>query len=103
MQQLDTAQHEMDPVVFAQVKLLSCIGMLYSGEQRLGKYAWRQHGDLTSFCRNDWAWEPTVANAVEGGIEPVDQDWIKWKDVEQRRRTGYAVWVSIHLEVSISL
>lgn len=83
----------MDPVIFAQVKLLSCIGMLYSGEQRLGKHAWRQHSDLARFCRGDWTLEQTSSNSNDGSAESMEQDWYRWKDLEQRRRTGYAIWV----------
>lgn len=37
-----------------QVKLLSCVGMMYSGDERQKALAKGARSDLTSFCELDW-------------------------------------------------
>ena len=92
--QLESTQTEgvIDPTLFAQVKLLNCIGMTYCGDDRMEKFGWRQHSDLIKFCKTHWVNEEDT-QAQADAHPHVDIEWRQWRDIEARRRTGYAIWL----------
>ena len=93
--QNETIEKDLDPMQMAQVKLLSAIGMIYCGDERMERHGWRQHSDVVKFCRTHWLQEDDpYMQFIDGVEQTVEQQWRRWKDVEGRRRTGYAIWVS---------
>lgn len=82
--------------------LLNCVGMLYSGDERLTKFAKGYHSKLASFC--DMEWTNQTLN-INGGVDitgGIDQEWKTWYEGECRRRTGYCIWVSLVVYLLIS-
>lgn len=77
-------------LTLTQVKLLNCLGMMYSGDDRLQPLARRYQSDLLFFCNNEWAQTDLEAS---NNAEEVSQGWKLWYEAESRRRTGYCIWV----------
>ncbi|KAF2225846.1 hypothetical protein BDZ85DRAFT_72323 [Elsinoe ampelina] len=91
---LEVSEREIDPVLLAQVKLLNCIGMIYSGDERMERFGWRHHHDLVRFCHTHWVNEDEVGLPADAAMmSEVEVQWRHWKDVESRRRTGYGIWM----------
>ncbi|KAF2460841.1 hypothetical protein BDY21DRAFT_333575 [Lineolata rhizophorae] len=78
-------QENFDNILIVQIKLLSAIGMLYCGDEKLASMAPKYHQDLVSFCRRSWL----------QAAAPFEQftPWETWQAVETRRRTGYCIWL----------
>ncbi|GAM89002.1 hypothetical protein ANO11243_070360 [Dothideomycetidae sp. 11243] len=92
--QLETTENRIDPVLLAQVKLLNSIGMIYCGDERMERFGWRQHSDVVKFCKTHWINEDEVRSSADANhYSEVEVDWLHWRDVEARRRTGYAIWL----------
>lgn len=79
-------------LILAQVKLLSCVGMMYCVDDRLQMIARSYHNDLAAFCTSYWAM--TCSEASSRNSEQDGQDWKAWIQTEATRRTGYCIWVS---------
>lgn len=90
----ESSEDAIDPVLFAQVKLLNCIGMVYCGDKRMERFGWRHHSDVVKFCRTHWINEDEVGLPVDAHLySEVEVEWRQWRDIESRRRTGYAIWM----------
>lgn len=72
--------------------MLSSVGMVYCGDDRLMKLAKGQHQKLVRFCRDEWL----ASEYLDGGSTDINEPshaWTSWRDAEARRRTGYSIWV----------
>lgn len=78
--------------MIAQVKMLNCIGVMYSGETSSLAKHW--HPDLRNFHDEEW---PTLVAGVSKTFAYNDTDptgrWKLWCEAEGIRRTGYCIWV----------
>lgn len=83
-----------DYLVLTQVKLLSCVGMMYCGDDRLKSIAKSYHSDLVAFCVTDWAMSDSQILQNTSNSEQAGLDWRTWIQAETIRRTGYCIWVS---------
>jgi hypothetical protein len=82
-------------LLFTQIKLLNCVGMIYCGDERLSNLAGSYHNDLASFCSTEWS--RTLSETGQSninGMDDADHGWKKWYEAESHRRTGYCIWVS---------
>lgn len=82
-------------LVMTQIRLLSCVGMLYCGDQRLVERAKASASDLIGFCATEWARcigqdDQTLMNIPSNQTA---SDWEAWCHAESHRRTGYSIWV----------
>jgi hypothetical protein len=84
-----------DSLVLTQVKLLCCVGMMYSGDRRLMAISKSYHSDLTSFCDAEWTRLSSEMQSSPGSSasEQINMDWLVWIRAESSRRTGYCIWV----------
>ncbi|KAH9222808.1 hypothetical protein DL95DRAFT_285815 [Leptodontidium sp. 2 PMI_412] len=101
---LVVAMHEFlrRAVLTAVMKLLSCVGMMYCGDDRLQMIARSYHNDLAAFCTSYWAM--TCSEASSRNSEQDGQDWKAWIQTEATRRTGYCIWLldcmwSFHFQI----
>ncbi|KAH7360640.1 C2H2 transcription factor-like protein [Rhexocercosporidium sp. MPI-PUGE-AT-0058] len=78
-------------LVLAQVKLLSCIGMMYCGDDRLQMIAKSYHSDLAAYCTSYWTVYCSEASSTDSQEEGLD--WQAWIQTETTRRTGYCIWL----------
>lgn len=79
-----------DLLVLTQVKLLSCVGMMYSGDERLKAIAKCNHSGLVSYCDRDWR---RLSECPRLSSESADHDWKIWCQAESSKRTGYCIWL----------
>ncbi|KAG4429874.1 hypothetical protein IFR05_014642 [Cadophora sp. M221] len=89
-------------LVLAQVKLLSCVGMMYCGDDRLQTMARSYHCDLAAFCTSYWVTNGSETFSVNS--EQERPDWQSWIRTEATRRTGYCIWLldcmwSFHFQI----
>jgi enoyl reductase-like protein len=69
--------------------------MMYSGDERLKKFAKSYHSTLASFCDMEWT-KPVLNLGAGTDIQnSIDNEWKTWYEGECRRRTGYCIWVSL--------
>ncbi|KAL3419399.1 hypothetical protein PVAG01_09620 [Phlyctema vagabunda] len=83
---------KFDHVTFAQVRILSCIGPMYCGDERLLRLAKNTHHHLVKFCADVWSNSPSDPESMELSSDP-NQDWKTWYESEMRRRVGYSIWL----------
>ena len=86
-------------VLFTQIKLLSCVGMMYCGNEHLAEAAKSYHSELVFFCNSEWV-KPSKEipqNAIND--EQVVVLWKAWREAETKRRTGYCVWVCLMIHL----
>lgn len=91
---VEATEGVQDPVLLSQVKVLSCMGMAYSGDIALENHVSRWRNTFVSFCAEEWI-RKEIGFEMSGGDdrESVARDWQRWKEAESRRRTGYAIWL----------
>jgi len=83
-----------DAFILAQIKLLNCVGMIYSGDEYLMTAAKSYHGDLAAFCGAQWnEFESGQDDMPRNPEETLAHKWAAWCEAESRRRTGYCIWV----------
>ncbi|KAH8799842.1 hypothetical protein F5884DRAFT_811368 [Xylogone sp. PMI_703] len=94
---LHYAIHEaqnIDSILLTQIKTLNCLGMMYCGDEVLLRSAKRYHGELVSFCDNEWKTHQSdnvmLDPSNDGALETA---WRDWSTRESARRTGYCVWL----------
>jgi hypothetical protein len=98
--QLETGNNSWpEGLVFTQVRLLSCIGMMYSGDQRLVEKAKASSSDLIAFCGSEWTKyaEQDDQSVRSRGTNQAASEWEAWCYAESHRRTGYSIWVCINI------
>lgn len=94
--QLETGNNSWpEGLVFTQVRLLSCIGMMYSGDQRLVERAKASSSGLIAFCGSEWTnyAEQDDQSVRSHGTNQAASEWEAWCHAESHRRTGYSIWV----------
>lgn len=75
-----------------QATVLNCIGMLYSGDEKLKQPALKSFSDLASSSKRERLfYEPK--HSVAGNRQMID--WDTWIEDEVARRTGYFIWVCL--------
>lgn len=90
----ETTDELHDLVTLSQIRLLSCIGMAYTGEEKFQQAACQQRNHLAAFCTSDWfKWDEDFQMSGGEDRESACRDWKRWKNIESRRRTGYAIWL----------
>lgn len=87
-----------DGLILTQVRLLSCIGMMYCGDQRLVERAKNGMSDLIAFCNTEWPnYMPEARRPLGDNSSQVACDWELWCQAESHRRTGYSIWVRFNI------
>jgi hypothetical protein len=78
-----------------QAKLLNSIGVSYSGDTRLKKFATAYKSDFNSFCSSEWDLSTSKTGSdLPSNSAAASNGWEIWHEEESRRRTGYCIWVS---------
>ncbi|TGO46196.1 hypothetical protein BOTNAR_0606g00020 [Botryotinia narcissicola] len=85
-------------IMMIQIKLLNCVGMMYSGSDELSHSAKSYHRDLNDFCCNEWKTSNQIPRIAVLQTSPNDtkqtnREWKEWYDAESIRRTGYCIWL----------
>ena len=86
------------PLEIAQARLVLSISLTYArmGSESTYKRARSIHKDLTHYCYSEW-YRGTMSTSVElpdaSDRDATVKAWHKWRDIEIRRRMGYAIWV----------
>lgn len=76
----------------AQVKILNCIGLMYSGDMPSAAKYWQ--ADLRDFYENHWTnLLAEVDQEVVDCSATTEKRWKVWYGAEGLRRTGYCIWV----------
>ncbi|KAH7418323.1 C2H2 transcription factor-like protein [Cadophora sp. MPI-SDFR-AT-0126] len=81
-------------LILTQVKVLSCVGMMYCGNARLQLLARAYHSDLAAFCTTHWveSCSDIIPRRPDRSGQAVP-DWQLWIQAESTRRTGYCIWL----------
>lgn len=79
-------------IVVLQARVLSVIGMLHSGNQRLIRLAYSSHSALTTACYNMDLLRPADRNYLSDHLSEVEKQR-EWLAEQIRIRTGYFIWV----------
>ncbi|KAL7784031.1 C2H2 transcription factor-like protein [Trichoderma afarasin] len=85
----------IERLVLTQVRLLSCIGMMYCGAQQLIERAKASRIDLVAFCETEWVNYTEQEDQLlrSHTVDQAASDWKAWCCAESRRRTGYTIWL----------
>lgn len=85
----------IERLVFTQIRLLSCTGMMYCGAQQLIEQAKASRIDLVAFCETEWVncTEQQDQSVRSHTVDQAASDWKVWCYAESRRRTGYTIWL----------
>ncbi|KAK4064170.1 transcriptional regulator family: Fungal Specific TF [Trichoderma aggressivum f. europaeum] len=85
----------IERLVFTQIRLLNCIGMMYCGAQQLIERAKASRIELVAFCETEWVnyTEQQDQFVRSDIIDQAASDWKVWCYAESRRRTGYTIWL----------
>lgn len=93
--EFEKAEHIPSQVRLVQALVLSQVGMLYCGDQRLHSIAKRRHGELVNLVKFDNLLDPSSQELhVSADTRDGRSRWSRWIASETRRRVGYAIWVS---------
>ncbi|KAL1874418.1 hypothetical protein VTK73DRAFT_295 [Phialemonium thermophilum] len=80
----------------AEALVLSQIGMMYYGSERLRSVAKARRGILSDIVNDMGYWEPAQDHLQPAGQEPglsLESMWRHWLLAEARRRLAYAIWL----------
>lgn len=76
-------------ILFTQVNILNCVGMMYSGTESLKRHASLQRMELVAFCNSQWK----IIREDVLGEGHQEEAWTTWREREAITRLGYCVWV----------
>ncbi|KAL9114091.1 MAG: hypothetical protein Q9227_001863 [Pyrenula ochraceoflavens] len=82
-----------DEMALAQIKILHLVGTIYSGS-RLDQTVNTLRCDIADYCQEHWSGSTDgEILAPESQRKGSSQLWAKWRDTEERRRTGFCAWL----------
>lgn len=97
---------EIPRFVMIQVKLLNCVGLMYSGWDDSFRGAKAHQTDLIEFCLGEWKdagvmTDIRISELASNEEGQINERWNQWHQTESVIRTGYCIWVCFRTSISI--